>query len=444
MICVDCLALVTSACETKRKCLDADKTLKNLYESRIAAAGDSAVEQQSSISIIVEVVETIDGENLENESICFEEVELSKKVQSQSLRRSLRQFTQTKTTSPDRTTVKKVPKDTSFKSEQTTIGKTIAETILDKTQSKARSKSTANNSKLLNSSKALKLFNCDLCSFATSRKKNLERHLLAVHLKTFKFICTSDDCEKEYTTKAGLRLHVIRDHDENSPFKCIKCDRKFSCASFLRHHNQGLSCRPRKKSTGKEQNEKTLACPHCPFKTAYQFSLKQHVNLIHFNIRKPWKCDHCENVEFTNRISLNNHLFTIHNMVHTRCSDCNQAFWSEAELKNHRESLKCNARIATEDDFLETDLGVKCNICERIYKTKKEWTTHYFNHHKFKKVCDICNMQLSTYGALKNHKKTVHEKIKAFACTECPKKFAAKHSLQFHLNMHSGMKKSTS
>lgn len=288
-------------------------------------------------------------------------------------------------------------------------------------------------------SSILKQFSCDLCSFASLRKKNVERHILAIHLKLFKFQCTMKDCTREYTTRAALGLHYVRDHDRQTQFKCEKCNAKFSCQSLLKIHKRRLTCRPRTNKTVKETNEKTLACPHCEFRTAHKFSLTQHINLKHLNVRKTWTCSHCKTAEFSNRISLNQHLFDFHNLSHIRCAQCDQAFLSEDQLQVHKTSLKCNARKVTDSDFEQTSTGVKCNLCQRNYRSKKEWTTHYFNHHKFDKVCDICNMQLATYASLKNHKKTIHEKIKAFKCTECPKEFSAKHTLQFHLNTHSGM-----
>jgi uncharacterized Zn-finger protein len=416
MICVECLSLVTSACETKTKCIESERNLRSLVEPTFMS--DTLPEEEhSEMSIIFEVVETIEQEAQEQ----FLMIQRSTSTENQTNRRRSARRILNSTSSKDL-----------LKSSQVTTSTLSLE--------KEKAITSLNVSQHNPSATSQRAYGCDLCNFATNRKKNLERHIFGVHLKSYKFSCSFKDCDKQYTTKAGLNLHVIRDHDESSPFECDKCNRKFSCASFLKHHLQGLSCRQRSNKINIKTVEKTLACPHCPFKTAYQFSLKQHVNLIHLKKKKIWKCDQCQNVEFSSRNSLNNHLFTVHKLLHVRCSDCNQAFWSEAELENHRKTLKCHARKATEEDFTETEQGVKCNLCERSYRSRKEWTTHYFNHHKFMKVCDICNQQLSTYGALKNHKKTVHDKVKPFACTECPKKFSAKHSLQFHLNTHTGEK----
>lgn len=402
MICVECLSQVTSACETKRKCLEADETLRRAMPKNSTFEVDCTKPEESRGESSVDVFGSAESEVIENDV----ETGGPEVVERKSLRKICRKQQQLKLPPSPRKEIM-VP----------TRQKQIDESV--------------------NSPK----FRCDVCGFVSKRKKNVERHILGVHLKVFKFYCPVSACSRQYTTRAALNLHCIRDHDGSSQFQCEKCFQKFSCDSLLKIHNQRLTCRPRSNRNVKRKvAEKSLACPHCDFRTAHQFSLTQHVNLIHLNIRKTFKCSHCARSEFSNRISLNQHLFRIHNLTHIRCSECDQAFSNEAQLNAHKKSLKCNARKATFDDFEETESGVKCNLCHRSYRSKKEWTTHYFNHHKFNKVCDICNVQLSTYASLKNHKKTIHEKIKSYACTECPKQFSAKHTLTFHLNSHSGIK----
>lgn len=395
MICIECLSSVTSANETKRKIIDADKNLREKIESY------SVVPQCSSLTIdLLEIAssESQSTEIIQKSSICQ--------------RRSSRQRLQTTLTEASLA----IPKPS--KGSKLTFSLTEHKTDL----------------KL---SKTGKEFFCDICEFVSKRKKNLERHLNSVHMKISKSICSFTGCNQQYTTKAALKLHLVRDHDEASPFGCEKCKQKFSCESMFKIHQQRLNCRPRKKKTAAKIKATEKSCPHCKFKTAHRFSLNQHINLIHLNIRKTWKCEYCDGLEFTNRVLLNQHLYNSHK-ASLRCQDCDQRFSNESQLESHKSSLKCNARKATDDDFSETASEVKCNLCNRSYRTKKEWITHYFNHHKFSNICDICNVQLSTYASLKNHKTTIHEKIKAYSCSICAKTFSAKHTLEFHLNTHSG------
>lgn len=442
MICVECLSNVTSACKTKRKCIDADKSLRKTLcdNSRfkeietssnqpIPAKCEPLRPEHEEGNILYETV------NTESFSSFILDPEFTQDSTEPSVETSFRETRQTKRKIQDSKNQSSVSSKemkrnsiqfNSIASEN--IGKGF-ETILEQAASHQRDQE-------------IKEYFCDSCSFVSKRKKNVERHILAVHMKSYKFNCPMIECDRQYTTQAALKLHCVRDHDESSPFECEKCKQKFSCESLLKIHKQRLTCRPRKaKIFERKLVEKSHKCPHCNFRTAHQFSLTQHVNLIHLNIRKTWKCSHCEITEFTSRISLNQHVFNVHKMLsHIRCPDCDQAFSTEAQLKSHKDSLKCNARQATERDYVESQSGVMCTLCNRNYRSKKEWITHYFNHHKFNKICDICNIQLSTYASLKNHKKTIHDKIKAFSCTECPKKFSAKHTLEFHLNTHSGVK----
>lgn len=424
MICLRCLSQVSSACETKRKCLEADERLRFSLENIECSSEPKASLMSSSVRQEIIAHEAMVG-TMEKPLTDEDTVETSADAEKEKMskRRSLR--------------TRKIKQDININIPA--ARKNVEPSNRAEFPSKERQSNVFSYGKL--DPLISKGFTCDICNFGTKRKKNLERHILAIHIKYFKFSCRFASCTRDYTTQAALKLHTVRDHDENSPFACQKCKQKFSCQSLLMIHNQRLTCRPRKR-IGNDMRviEKKFSCPHCDFKTAHQFSLKQHVKLIHLNIRRTWKCSYCDNTEFSNRISLNHHIFKVHNISHVRCDQCDQAFSTEEQLKAHRESLKCNARLATDDDFYETDTGVICNLCNRSYRSKKEWITHYFNHHKFDKICDICNIQLSTYASLKNHKKAIHDKIKPFSCTECPKKFSAKHSLEFHLNTHSGNK----
>jgi hypothetical protein len=426
MICIECLNRVSSACEIKRDCIEADKKLRESLrtsreeeqQGREAFSGQSVTAQDP----VAAKTGEIQDEDSQQTSFILEIVETdSQEVFDEHLTKGNSEVLVEKSKEAE----ENLPRRSSLRASPT-------------------SKSTENESANLNSRTPVldpaKTFSCDNCDFSSKRKKNLERHILAVHVKSHKFYCSYKECDRLYTTQTALKLHFVRDHDANSPYQCEKCRQKFNCESLFRIHSQRLTCRPRK-SSGKTKKifEKSLECPHCDFRTAHKFSLTQHVKLIHLKIRKTFKCSHCED-KFTNRTSLNQHIFNFHNLTHIRCVDCDQAFTSDDQLKQHKETLKCHARKATDEDFEETPSGVTCKLCNRKYRNKKEWITHYFNHHKFKTVCDICNVKLATYASLKNHKKTIHEKIKRFACDQCPKVFSAKHTLVFHLNIHSGTK----
>lgn len=414
MICVECLNNVSSACATKRKCIEADHALRKtkIVDVLVPNSSCNIIENKSEMLRVQDTVKS-----------AAEQIEGNFKLPNSDAAKTLR----------------------SLRLRQPRKRKTEVDSFLLVDVSTAKQiSSLESQTKLPELEKNLeqdnKIYSCDLCKFSSKRKKNVERHILAVHMKSFKFSCEFEKCTRQYTTQAALKLHCVRDHDENSPYKCEKCNQKFSCDSLFKIHGQRLTCRPRKNFNSVKIFEKSLKCPHCVFKTAHQFSLTQHVNLIHLRIRKKWKCSHCKDKEFSNRTSLNHHNFSFHNLSHVRCPDCDQAFTDELHLKNHKNSMKCNARIATESDYEETSSGVNCKLCNRNYRSKKEWITHYFNFHKFNTTCDVCNVQLSTYASLKNHKKTIHDKLKPFKCTECPKAFSAKHTLEFHKNTHSGLK----
>jgi uncharacterized Zn-finger protein len=440
MICVECLSNVSSACEMKRKCIEADKKLKSLENIELKRRSDediipSPIIFDPSFILNTKLGNDLDGDNESQQTSILLEVLDTENVEEQSIEKDPENDLLKSVKDQNRKSLRLRPKSIV----ETSVTSSVKKELLESKTPQSKIQKLATNSM----ETELKEFFCDLCKFSSKRKKNVERHILGVHMKSYKFTCSFNGCEHQYTTNSALKLHSVRDHDESSPFtfyKCEKCDQKFSCESLFKIHQNRLTCRPRNRKLNERKIfEKTLKCSYCDFKTAHKFSLTQHVKLIHLNIRKKVHCIHCQN-EYSNRTSLNQHLFNFHNLSHIKCPDCEELFIDENDLKSHKESLKCNARKATDDDFEETSSGVKCNLCNRSYRSKKEWITHYFNHHKFTKVCDICSLQLSTYASLKNHKKTIHEKIKRFSCTECNKAFSAKHTLQFHLNSHSGRK----
>ena len=54
---------------------------------------------------------------------------------------------------------------------------------------------------------------------------------------------------------------------------------------------------------------------------------------------------------------------------------------------------------------------------------------------KHNRHCDICFKNFTTTSGLYVHKKTIHEKIKAFKCAKCDRTFKRLHHLQDHMKL---------
>ena len=87
----------------------------------------------------------------------------------------------------------------------------------------------------------------------------------------------------------------------------------------------------------------------------------------------------------------------------------------------------------------------KCEICEKVLKTKKILTRHSKNHHDDQKIkslqCNICTKKYLTVKNLTNHTRTVHALKKVYKCESCGKSFTHAHSLKKHIyTIHEGNK----
>ena len=76
--------------------------------------------------------------------------------------------------------------------------------------------------------------------------------------------------------------------------------------------------------------------------------------------------------------------------------------------------------IKIEDDLKEKQiLRHVCKICQRVYKSNANVSTHIQSVHKQNKYpCDQCEYQATGKGHLKTHILSVHEKVK-YPCDQC-------------------------
>ena len=194
-----------------------------------------------------------------------------------------------------------------------------------------------------------------------------------------------------------------------------------------------------------------LTCDYCGIKTKYRANLQRHIKSVHLKTMHKYKCPHadtCSDMIYTTKESLNIHLYRVHDVAApVTCSSCQLGFNYVSELKIHRRKCggsgrkKPRTRKKNIETFCEvTPDGFRCKLCQKVFVKEQTWISHYAEYHRDTNICRFCNKQMSAASNLSRHIRTKHNNIKRFQCDVCKKSFGEKHSLESHINTHTGAK----
>jgi len=229
------------------------------------------------------------------------------------------------------------------------------------------------------------------------------------------FFCTL--CKGEHVsfiTKTSFNRHLVKFHE--ATVNCEECGESFDDKSLFERHINSL-CVP---------------CEFCPTKFQSIKRMKVHKEQVHGNSEKH-PCSVCG-------ISIKNvkkHMRVMHadSRELTKCPspNCTYAHKQLCEVEKHFSRIHTEAEIKT------------CNFCGKITKSLKR---HLKNKQcdkitkvKNSFVCEICSKMFSQLSGLKQHKKSIHEKIKDKQCPECGYCTYSNFNLKLHVNnVHLGKK----
>ncbi|XP_076247509.1 uncharacterized protein LOC143187292 isoform X2 [Calliopsis andreniformis] len=132
------------------------------------------------------------------------------------------------------------------------------------------------------------------------------------------------------------------------------------------------------------------------------------------------ECDYCPET-FASKDILEEHLKMHDYKIMHYCEDCMEEFPTNKAKRNH--NIVCIKKLL-------------CKYCDIMLDSKGKKRQHEQKHcdSMYGQLCDVCGEKFKHQGTLDQHVKTQHmswEKI--FQCPKCPKKFAFKQKLSFHL-----------
>ncbi|XP_058444788.1 zinc finger protein 878-like [Malaya genurostris] len=248
---------------------------------------------------------------------------------------------------------------------------------------------------------------------------------LNIHKRMHENPYKCDYCDRRYTTKRNIALHVQNFHlGENAhcPSTCEICGKvcpsKLSLKTHQRAHTKPISC----EKCGKTFSEKS--------------KLKRHFERIHVGTKR-YECHICHRTMKT-LDAYNFHVENMHSEKLLACSYCPKTYSSKLMLRTHEQKHKRdpNYRVPqswkeyhTPLDGAEEGLS-ECKICG-VKAKAIVWhmrTAHFPEQYR----CDICEAVFKTKESLDGHI-MVHTYGKAFQCPICEREFASKRLLQAHM-----------
>jgi KRAB domain-containing zinc finger protein len=268
---------------------------------------------------------------------------------------------------------------------------------------------------------------CELCTYKTELREELEKHISG-HVGLFwKFKC--DKCDRGYTTLTHLRIHHKNFHKmtELQPI-CNLCGTIFATDAELKQHTKEnhtlcpyckktvkhlrMHIRFRHEDKYEKKKAPSVICDICGKKFEHQHFLNVHMTR-HFDEYK-FFCDFCS-FKTKRKATIWNHIRYHLNLFNRKCKICGKKFQSKSSYKEHVKNANCKG---DEDVPYFT-----CMVCGQEFTSQAGLKRHLQMHGgELTEKCDKCESAFAQKYQLFKHKWEAH-KEKCYKCKMCGEKF---------------------
>uniref|UniRef100_A0A1Q3F1F6 C2h2-type zn-finger protein n=1 Tax=Culex tarsalis TaxID=7177 RepID=A0A1Q3F1F6_CULTA len=227
-------------------------------------------------------------------------------------------------------------------------------------------------------------FECKTCFRRYPSEKLLRKHMVVTYAKE-SYVC--DTCGKPFSQSQAFETHLAT-HRETSDYPCPICSKKFkhettARACELRHLRQTVD----------------YSCNICGGKFASSSHLKSH--LISHSETTPFSCSIC-GLRFKRKTSLRMHMVYHGSDRNFRCPYCPSQFYTGSTLEKHL--IQHTGIYPYECDFPG---------CGAKFRPRLKYIQHFEEAHMADSArlfrCHLCEQRFSRDHFLSNHLKYAHQ-----------------------------------